>query len=146
MLESAYPYTSGAAGDDSTECNYSASDATKVKVKRVNYYPKKSLIVTALSKQPVNVAIAANNKYIHSYLSGVIDATDCFETDDDWNPLNPLNPVNHAVLLVGYGHDEATGLDYWLVKNSWNATWGDQGYFKVKRADDTIYDIGICGI
>ena len=32
MLESAYPYTSGAKGDDSTECYYSAADATNVKV------------------------------------------------------------------------------------------------------------------
>ena len=32
MLENAYPYTSGATGDDSTGCLYSASEATKVKV------------------------------------------------------------------------------------------------------------------
>ena len=32
MLESAYPYTSGATGDDSADCFYSASKATSVKV------------------------------------------------------------------------------------------------------------------
>ena len=36
-----------------------------------------------------------------------------------------LDPINHAVLAVGYGTDEATGLDYVLAKNSWNTTWGD---------------------
>ena len=84
---------------------------------------------TAVSKQPVITAIAANNKYIHSYKSGVIDATDCTTTvivDDE-----KLNTINHGVLIVGYGHDDATGLDYWLIKNSWNTTWGDQGYFKL---------------
>ena len=101
-----------------------------------------------LSQQPISAAIAANNKYIHSYLSGVIDATDCYE-EKDFEPIEPLNPVNHAILLVGYGHDEATGLDYYLVKNSWNTTWGDQGYFKLKRTkidDLDDEDIGICGI
>jgi len=39
--------------------------------------------------------------------------------------------VNHAVLAVGYGTEN--GVDYWLVKNSWSADWGDKGYFKIVR-------------
>ena len=82
MLDSAYPYTSGAMGDDSTDCRYSASDVTSVKL--ASWYDDRNFddIKTALSKQPLSVAIAANNKYIHSYLSGVIDARDCYEYDD----------------------------------------------------------------
>ena len=82
-----------------------------------------------LQKQPVVVGITANNKYIHSYATGVIDADDCV---DKHNIYQGLNPINHAVLIVGYGTDEATGLDYWLIKNSWNTTWGDKGYVKIK--------------
>ena len=35
--------------------------------------------------------------------------------------------------LVGYGHDEKDG-DYWLVRNSWDATWGENGYIRLKRS------------
>ena len=35
MLESAYPYTSGATGDDSTKCLYKHSKATNAKVKNI---------------------------------------------------------------------------------------------------------------
>lgn len=37
----------------------------------------------------------------------------------------------HAVKVAGWGHDEASGLDYWLAANSWGTTWGESGYFKI---------------
>jgi len=37
----------------------------------------------------------------------------------------------HAVKIVGWGTD--SGTDYWIVANSWNTTWGDEGFFKIKR-------------
>ena len=40
---------------------------------------------------------------------------------------------NHAVAVVGYGEDAATGEKYWIVKNSWGTKWGDGGYIKLKR-------------
>jgi len=39
----------------------------------------------------------------------------------------------HAVKIVGYGTE--SGDDYWLVNNSWNADWGNNGQFKIKQGD-----------
>jgi cathepsin B len=44
----------------------------------------------------------------------------------------------HAVEFIGYGTED--GVDYWIVKNSWNPSWGDNGYFKIIRGVDE------CGI
>ncbi|KAI8522474.1 hypothetical protein RHMOL_Rhmol13G0000300 [Rhododendron molle] len=45
----------------------------------------------------------------------------------------------HAVKLIGWGTSE-DGEDYWLLANQWNRSWGDDGYFKIKRGTNE------CGI
>ncbi|XP_024025693.1 cathepsin B-like protease 2 [Morus notabilis] len=45
----------------------------------------------------------------------------------------------HAVKLIGWGTSD-TGEDYWLVANQWNRSWGDDGYFKIRRGTNE------CGI
>ena len=37
---------------------------------------------------------------------------------------------SHAVVLIGWGKTEDQ-LPFWVVKNSWGADWGEQGYFNV---------------
>jgi C1A family cysteine protease len=58
----------------------------------------------AASQQPIAVGICASPA-MQFYGGGVID-TCCDE-------------LNHGVLVVGYGTDQKTNTDFWLVKNSW---------------------------
>lgn len=44
----------------------------------------------------------------------------------------------HAIRILGWGVEN--DVPYWLVANSWNTDWGDNGYFKIKRGNDE------CGI
>ena len=44
--------------------------------------------------------------------------------------------VNHAVVLVGW--DDGGGAGYWIVRNSWGARWGDQGYFRIAWGANAI--------
>ena len=48
-------------------------------------------------------------------------------------PGGCTDPLDHAVVVVGYDTTEE-GQDYWLIKNSWSTTWGEQGFFKCAPA------------
>jgi len=49
----------------------------------------------------------------------------------------------HAIKIMGWGTEGILKTKYWLVANSWNAGWGDKGFFKIKR-DAPIWEN--CGI
>jgi cathepsin L len=86
---------------------------------------------------PIAVSVAASNWNL--YESGVFEDKSRAPTAFD---------INHLVALVGYGTDEETGEDYWLIRNSWRPTWGENGYIRLKRVDPATLDDpeSACGI
>ncbi|XP_075215425.1 cathepsin B-like cysteine proteinase [Lycorma delicatula] len=60
-----------------------------------------------------------------------------------YQPTPGLLPIGgHAVKVIGWGIEK--NLPYWLVQNSWNYDWGDNGLFKIIRGNDTLgFETGI---
>ena len=85
-------------------------------------------LASGITKQPVSVTIAANA--IMFYTGGIFDNASCGTS------------LNHAVTAVGYGSEN--GKNFFLVRNSWGTGWGEQGYIRFSRDNQT--PDGICGI
>ena len=127
--EQAYPYTSGTSGKAGTCQPF--TPVTKLSSCWEN--PANELQLTlSIAKQPVSVAIEADKRSFQMYTSGV------------YNDPNCGTNLDHGVTAVGYGTEN--GQDYYIVKNSWGTSWGDNGYIKIARNSVSTSTKGICGI
>jgi hypothetical protein len=109
--ESNYPYT---ASDSA--CNAVKERQTVAKVSGGRAVYGEDSLKSAVATRAVSIAVAAVPCVQH-YQGGVIDEADCGQQ------------LDHGVLAVGYGMDG--GKNYWRIKNSWGAGWGEGGYFRV---------------
>jgi C1A family cysteine protease len=133
--EADYPYVSGVTkqvGTCQKSCHkLEGSDIIKyVDVEQAS----DSAMMEALAKQPVSVAIEADQREFQLYKSGVFTGS-CGTN------------LNHGVLAVGYGSQSGEGTEeYYKVKNSWSATWGEAGYIKLGKGGNYNGGKGQCGI
>ncbi|XP_002049704.3 uncharacterized protein [Drosophila virilis] len=120
--EASYPYR-GPAG----RCRFKKK-LVGAKIRRHLQSPLGNELALAHNVAAGPVAAVISRDALRFYKSGVYHNTSCSKAPD------------YAVLIVGYGHCENYG-DYWLLKTSLGATWGEQGYLRLARNRHNI-----CGI
>lgn len=82
---------------------------------------------------PVTVLIDGTN--LTNYTSGIIDYTWCNDNKES---------LNYATIVVGYDTTE-NGTDYWILQNFWGTDWGEDGFFRITRGNNTC-GIGLAGM
>lgn len=103
--------------------------------KQAKHYSKKAykissdpydIMAEVFRNGPVQVSFTVYEDFAH-YQSGV------------YKHITGSSLGGHSVKLIGWGTSE-DGEDYWLLANQWNKSWGDEGYFMIKRGTNE------CGI
>ena len=124
-LEADYGYTAVTGTCHQTDYTGVVEDTGYVQVAQSS----SSALMASIEAAPTSVAIEADKMAFQAYTGGILNSAECG------------TQLDHGVLAVGYGTDN--GQAYYLVKNSWGASWGDNGYVKIANNGDGS---GICGI
>jgi len=131
VLEADYAYTA-----KNGQCQ-AAGKAAAVHVDAVNTVAKHdaAALRAAIAQGPTSVTVEADQSVFQRYTSGILNSSACG------------TQLDHAIAGVGYGSEG--GVNYFIVRNSWSASWGDKGYIKIASQEKGHWwqpALGICGI
>ncbi|KAL6201608.1 hypothetical protein ACLB2K_025321 [Fragaria x ananassa] len=133
VSEEKYPYEAV----DYNGCDTKLQETPDVTIYSYEFTPEfdEIALAKAVYHQPVTI-MHATSKEFYRYGGGVYaDSTgDCSR-----------NNVSHTSLLVGYG-TTSDGVNYWLLKNTWGESWGEQGYMRLLRSTRKKLGRGICNL
>lgn len=125
--ESAYPYQGQAQ-----KCKYAANKGVVNLTAWYNVKPNNcTQVLGSVLEGPTDVAIVSSA--IQFYTGGVFNSTTCGSNTD------------YDAVIVGYGTDPTSQADYWIVRPSFGASYGEQGYIRMDRNVQSS-TTGICGI
>ncbi|KAF4696159.1 hypothetical protein FOZ60_001838 [Perkinsus olseni] len=140
LMSDAFEYVQEHGIDDESAYPYKGSNGT-CKTKLTSYpdgllagevigYRNLSQTDAALKKAlvsgPVSLAVNVDENF-HKYRSGLFNASSCSVGAN----------LNHGVVAVGYG-TTPEGHDYYIIRNSWGDSWGEDGYIYMKRGDNSL--------
>ena len=124
--EAAYPYTAR----QHVQCRHVAGHGLRPSHSQVYLVREgdEGALRQAVRVQPVSVGMDASGALLQLYAGGVYRDASCSRRN-----------LNHAMLAVGYGAaaaaaaENGTTVPTWLLRNSWGAGWGDDGFFQLPR-------------
>lgn len=140
-LDSTYPYNTATSFGHATTCDTSLESETVSGTTPSGYswatptcssrtcddQDEDTLKDNLVSYGPISIAADASEW--SSYTSGVFSTSDC---------SNSAYKLDHAIQLVGYNEDAST--PYWIVRNSWDTTWGVDGFIYLEMG------VNACGL
>merc|ERR1719189_896570 len=116
VTEAADPYTSGRGSSGSCKSTSSMSTGATISGHKDVTHTEAQMAAWISTNGPLPIAVDAQSHW-QTYTGGVVSNCNGKSLD-------------HGVMAVG------VTADYWIVKNSWGATWGESGYIRLAYGSD----------
>ncbi|KAM0928699.1 hypothetical protein ACQ4PT_002642 [Festuca glaucescens] len=123
--ELSYPYTA-----EDGKCKSRSSSVATIKSYEDVPANNEGALMAAVAHQPVSVAVDGGDMTFQFYKGGVMTGS-CGTN------------LDHGIAAIGYGAT-SDGTKYWLLKNSWGTTWGENGFLRMEK--DISDKKGMCGL
>jgi hypothetical protein len=120
--EESYPYT-GIENTCKTD-GISEVDLGTIQYEDIERGDENGMAEKLVQNGPMFIGLHVDVPEFMFYKSGILSVPNC---------PNGRADMQHALTLVGYGYDENTQQSYWIIKNSWGAGWGENGYVRLAR-------------
>lgn len=78
------------------------------------------------NRGPIACSLFAHSPAFENYKSGIISDEGQYTT------------TTHVVSITGWGVDGATGMKFWVGRNSFGTTWGEDGWFRLQRGTNCL--------
>lgn len=137
----AYQYVESQGIEQEADYGYTAKDGTCK-------YDKTKVVVynTGYTQIQHNNGQALEDAVVDRVVTVLVDAQLwSFYNGGIFNSSMCGNRLDHGVAGVGYGVDQASGEQYWIIRNSWGPDWGEQGYIRLLKTTQTK-NHGMCGV
>merc|ERR1712080_271885 len=129
VVEECYPYVGKDTPCEQVDCHRHYTAAYKYVGGYYGACNEELMKISLVNDGPVAVSFMVMPDF-HAYTGGIYHWTGLTDQFD------PFEITNHVVSIVGYGADADTGEKYWVVQNSWGETWGEEGFFRIRRGTD----------
>jgi len=120
VTEQSYPYTSGRGSSGTCKSLSGKAVGAVISSHKMIAHDEDQMAAYMLKNGPLPIAVDAQSHW-QTYTGGIVSNCNGKQLD-------------HGVMAVGYTSD------YWIVKNSWGATWGESGYIRL------AYGSNQCGL
>lgn len=112
--------------------NLNEIDLGRIEAVNINEGDEKAMQEALVQHGPLFVGVDAESRRFIFYRSGILKIDHCPSRRQE---------MDHAMVIVGYGHDPKLQMSYWIVRNSWGPRWGENGYVRLAK------DAGnMCGV